>query len=119
MIRRPPRSTLFPYTTLFRSRPDPLRAAALPLAEPRGGDGFHGVPARRGRIAPGRRAPRPLRPSPSGRSRLFGGRGGVRPHRDVVRSARAAATIAPRDRRRFVSDESAELGGRPLAVSDP
>src|SRR3712207_8180386 len=25
MIRRPPRSTLFPYTTLFRSRPD-LRA---------------------------------------------------------------------------------------------
>src|SRR3712207_8619236 len=30
MIRRPPRSTLFPYTTLFRSRaaPDPLPAAA-------------------------------------------------------------------------------------------
>src|SRR2546426_10395071 len=24
MIRRPPRSTLFPYTTLFRSRLDPL-----------------------------------------------------------------------------------------------
>src|SRR2546422_3702088 len=24
MIRRPPRSTLFPYTTLFRSPPDPL-----------------------------------------------------------------------------------------------
>src|SRR2546429_6770286 len=24
MIRRPPRSTLFPYTTLFRSRPGPL-----------------------------------------------------------------------------------------------
>src|SRR3970040_2928941 len=24
MIRRPPRSTLFPYTTLFRSVPDPL-----------------------------------------------------------------------------------------------
>src|SRR5689334_23807955 len=23
MIRRPPRSTLFPYTTLFRSAPDP------------------------------------------------------------------------------------------------
>src|SRR3712207_8099920 len=23
MIRRPPRSTLFPYTTLFRSRPEP------------------------------------------------------------------------------------------------
>src|SRR3712207_9058935 len=25
MIRRPPRSTLFPYTTLFRSRPRDLR----------------------------------------------------------------------------------------------
>src|SRR3712207_7337857 len=25
MIRRPPRSTLFPYTTLFRSSPRPLR----------------------------------------------------------------------------------------------
>src|SRR2546425_12873575 len=24
MIRRPPRSTLFPYTTLFRSVPDPV-----------------------------------------------------------------------------------------------
>src|SRR6266496_4132038 len=31
MIRRPPRSTLFPYTTLFRSRPS--RAAAPPLQE--------------------------------------------------------------------------------------
>src|SRR2546430_5537586 len=26
MIRRPPRSTLFPYTTLFRSERQPLRA---------------------------------------------------------------------------------------------
>src|SRR5688572_32695679 len=26
MIRRPPRSTLFPYTTLFRSPPPPARA---------------------------------------------------------------------------------------------
>src|SRR2546426_2590793 len=26
MIRRPPRSTLFPYTTLFRSRPPATRA---------------------------------------------------------------------------------------------
>src|SRR3712207_6970876 len=25
MIRRPPRSTLFPYTTLYRSPPDPRR----------------------------------------------------------------------------------------------
>src|SRR3712207_8764318 len=28
MIRRPPRSTLFPYTTLFRSRARPLRPNA-------------------------------------------------------------------------------------------
>src|SRR3712207_8141069 len=36
MIRRPPRSTLFPYTTLFRSEPArPPRARALhhPLAQ--------------------------------------------------------------------------------------
>src|SRR2546429_3722207 len=33
MIRRPPRSTLFPYTTLFRSR---RHLAPLPAAEPRG-----------------------------------------------------------------------------------
>src|SRR3712207_8041224 len=26
MIRRPPRSTLFPYTTLFRSHPEPVVA---------------------------------------------------------------------------------------------
>src|SRR5690348_17621563 len=30
MIRRPPRSTLFPYTTLFRSRDDPEVPAASP-----------------------------------------------------------------------------------------
>src|SRR5215204_5731544 len=34
MIRRPPRSTLFPYTTLFRSRP---RAEAWQPAAPRSG----------------------------------------------------------------------------------
>src|SRR5215475_4865608 len=46
MIRRPPRSTLFPYTTLFRPRrPDPRHVAALP----------------RGRATP-RQAPDPLRP---------------------------------------------------------
>src|SRR5256885_8071124 len=30
MIRRPPRSTLFPYTTLFRSQPEHLRHGAQP-----------------------------------------------------------------------------------------
>src|SRR2546427_7236860 len=37
MIRRPPRSTLFPYTTLFRSLAIHLRAH-LPLAVGRQGD---------------------------------------------------------------------------------
>src|SRR2546426_4325503 len=31
MIRRPPRSTLFPYTTLFRSLPDAFHERAGPL----------------------------------------------------------------------------------------
>src|SRR2546422_6328167 len=31
MIRRPPRSTLFPYTTLFRSHPDPRRDSEVAL----------------------------------------------------------------------------------------
>src|SRR5258707_8233884 len=44
MIRRPPRSTLFPYTTLFRSLEKILRAAGLQLkvsvqvVEPGGGN---------------------------------------------------------------------------------
>src|SRR3712207_8116136 len=43
MIRRPPRSTLFPYTTLFRSRRPALLAADLPAAELRA---THGLRAR-------------------------------------------------------------------------
>src|SRR2546425_9686124 len=36
MIRRPPRSTLFPYTTLFRSaRVPPRRVTPLALRQPR------------------------------------------------------------------------------------
>src|SRR5256884_7004252 len=33
MIRRPPRSTLFPYTTLFRSPPDARSSAVASLAD--------------------------------------------------------------------------------------
>src|SRR3989449_11731426 len=40
MIRRPPRSTLFPYTTLFRSRQ--VRSAARGREERRLGERFHG-----------------------------------------------------------------------------
>src|SRR3989449_6580094 len=35
MIRRPPRSTLFPYTTLFRSEVNPAKAARTPKLERR------------------------------------------------------------------------------------
>src|SRR2546427_6088851 len=36
MIRRPPRSTLFPYTTLFRSASSPLiQLAVAPIATPK------------------------------------------------------------------------------------
>src|SRR2546426_499624 len=81
MIRRPPRSTLFPYTTLFRSRDagrarraprgDPARRAAPPIG-------------RRGRV---RRSPRGRRgrPRPFGRRRRPLLREGVR-HGDVRRA---------------------------------
>src|SRR2546422_4397612 len=36
MIRRPPRSTLFPYTTLFRSPPDPTAHGKGDTHRPRG-----------------------------------------------------------------------------------
>src|SRR2546430_10125343 len=38
MIRRPPRSTLFPYTTLFRSHPEAHRASRVAPLEPRLGE---------------------------------------------------------------------------------
>src|SRR5436190_7606802 len=48
MIRPPPRSTLFPYTTLFRSENHPRRAVAEPVAcEVRPAAGGIAEPARR------------------------------------------------------------------------
>src|SRR5437879_10118110 len=43
--RPPPRSTLFPYTTLFRSRPAGLRRRPLPAGDP-ARDGRRGVAPR-------------------------------------------------------------------------
>src|SRR3712207_8771953 len=40
MIRRPPRSTLFPYTTLFRSHPDDVALATEGGGQ---GSGIHAV----------------------------------------------------------------------------
>src|SRR3712207_7543724 len=53
MIRRPPRSTLFPYTTLFRS--EVLRVQGLPVVLPEHGRGVHRARLRvRGGRAAGR-----------------------------------------------------------------
>src|SRR3712207_6950228 len=52
MIRRPPRSTLFPYTTLFRSK----QQACRPSPEARGRASDHGRPGPPRRGAPGGRA---------------------------------------------------------------
>src|SRR6266511_6476466 len=71
MIRRPPRSTLFPYTTLFRSRPEdggphlPDRSAAAPVG-----------PAGQSR------RPRVLRPDVPGPGGM--GRGGPSPVGEVT-----------------------------------
>src|SRR3712207_7695301 len=49
MIRRPPRSTLFPYTTLFRSLPHALRGEERQLHPLRhAGGGGRGAPPDRG-----------------------------------------------------------------------
>src|SRR3712207_9540609 len=70
MIRRPPRSTLFPYTTLFRSgcrrRPARRPRRLLPLADVDVGQRRRRrlllLATRRQRRAPGARAGRLLRP---------------------------------------------------------
>src|SRR5260221_8248216 len=61
MIRRPPRSTLFPYTTLFRSHPPPEQHEGDRHREPGGGRDRRMAPAGRpdrgrGPPAAGRRA---------------------------------------------------------------
>src|SRR2546425_3271134 len=54
MIRRPPRSTLFPYTTLFRSRAArwPRRAAHVQVVAARLGLDAHGAQVRRDQLEP-------------------------------------------------------------------
>src|SRR3712207_1808798 len=68
MIRRPPRSTLFPYTTLFRSRPSPVFDDDNAVLKPPRGT----QPARRGAGVSARarapdRATRRARGEPSAR----------------------------------------------------
>src|SRR2546422_4418997 len=66
MIRRPPRSTLFPYTTLFRSLLAQLEDPVLPVAlraEP-------GKCGGKGRIVPAAREPRGVVDQPQRAQRL-------------------------------------------------
>src|SRR3712207_8767194 len=67
MIRRPPRSTLFPYTTLFRSDPPPDLYGPYPLRlrDP-GGEVW--VPLRGGGARGGRPPRADLHHQPAGRS---------------------------------------------------
>src|SRR6266568_573215 len=63
MIRPPPRSTLFPYTTLFRPRPDPRRGLhPHPPGRPRAAAIAHR--ARHCRLSQDDRQPRPARVHP-------------------------------------------------------
>src|SRR5258708_28945812 len=64
MIRRPPRSTLFPYTTLFRSAKN-QQTNALEQAL-RDGSGAAGTKAHRGMRATGRMPPSSMQPQPAG-----------------------------------------------------
>src|SRR3712207_6867562 len=70
MIRRPPRSTLFPYTTLFRSRP--LAVALLVELHERARDGGQQLTGKRrllgGRAGCGGVSHEPRRPSGCRRS---------------------------------------------------
>src|SRR2546422_5209206 len=132
MIRRPPRSTLFPYTTLFRSggsrRPRTAGARRLPLRTPpparaqlRSADGLLAAPDpgrqpdRGPRLHPGpwlRRRPRP--PAPPDRSR---GRGSVHALRHPL-LLRRPPDPGPRAHRR-VRRTDLPGGAAAAAVRDP
>src|SRR5436305_7870459 len=75
-IRRPPRSTLFPYTTLFRSRPAPRRAAGARPPRPRRAPGPRDAAA--ARAAPP--ASRPAERAPARRSEEHTSELQSRPH---------------------------------------
>src|SRR2546422_2005801 len=97
MIRRPPRSTLFPYTTLFRS----VAPASLASAGRAGAGG----PLRPGGPLGARRR----LPHPAGRGGSRGRRGrcvpaGVGPHRSARRAAWTARAVDPFDRRNRALD---------------
>src|SRR2546422_3871940 len=126
MIRRPPRSTLFPYTTLFRSPPDradrdreplarglPRRAARAPLRGDR--DGLPHASRAEGAAPAERPASAARRASGLGDTALPPRELGAHPDRgDRAQDGRAE----PRGRdRRLLPPGRAERGGRRLPPS--
>src|SRR3989475_7277801 len=87
MIRRPPRSTLFPYTTLFRSRHRTLRVSDRPGGRPAG--------RRRSSAAeaPRDRAPRPHDPRHAGRGAALRGCERIPSRRRAADASRRAALL--------------------------
>src|SRR6266511_1143338 len=83
MIRRPPRSTLFPYTTLFRARPPPGRwhRASWTWSTP-----SPALAAGRERIGHGPTTATGRSPSPREARKLHGSRASGRPPRHPHRS---------------------------------
>src|SRR2546422_10270314 len=100
MIRRPPRSTLFPYTTLFRSRGDrrhaarrgPLLSAARRRAPVRH-DAHLALGRRRGAAAQ-----QGGRDAPPGPDQLPAALGGLRDQRPGLPAARRPAVLEHLDR---------------------
>src|SRR3712207_8059774 len=77
MIRRPPKSTLFPYTTLFRSSHGPAALADVPAAD----EAIPPQRAARFRRAPLRITARPAARRAEGRARAPRARSAGRPAR--------------------------------------
>src|SRR3712207_6866573 len=88
MIRRPPRSTLFPYTTLFRSLPRAVRHDAEHRGRDRGVDRAHADP-------PG---------------------GGAAPQRAAGQRDRGPRDRGPADRRGRSEEHTSELQSRQYLV---
>src|SRR2546430_16838357 len=118
MIRRPPRSTLFPYTTLFRSSPGAGRARATSRPSARS-------PSVR---APGTRtAPVGRRPAPRGRPRPPGPPAAGRARRAARARARrvegrAGGALPPRRRDERLdpgAERAREVAGEGARIVDP
>src|SRR5258708_28620737 len=84
MIRRPPRSTLFPYTTLFRSQPRRL----LPLLQP---------------------TPAPQRPRPPGRPPLHAHRDRKSTRLNSSHQIISYAVFCLKKKKNAKTEENAEL----------